>query len=66
MDHNYKCSDLLQVAKNEAKVERDGQDVVQEHLEEVSLALSSHRSIQRFKTEAEHVKATSWHSSVKS
>ncbi len=51
MDHDNKCANLLQVAKNEAKVERDGQDVVQKHLKEVSLALSPHRRVQRFETE---------------
>ena len=66
MDHDDKSADFLQVAKNPAKVERDCQDVVQKHLEEIGLALSSHRRVQRFKTETKHVKTTSWHSSVKS
>ncbi len=66
MDHDHKGADFLQVAKNEAKVKGDSQDVVQKHLKEVSLALSSHRRVQRFETETKHVETSSWHASVKS
>jgi hypothetical protein len=35
VNHNHKCANLLQVAKDKAKVKRNGQYVVQHHFEEV-------------------------------